>query len=192
MATFLSRLRNPLRRFLGDEAGTVVAEGVIALPVLLWAYIGLFVYWDAFRSLNTLQKAAYTVSDMMSREMLGVGSAYVDGMDKVVEYLIDADADVRMRVTSVTWSDIDQQFQVHWSRSPDNELTPLTTETLQDYAGQIPTMAPGDYVVIVETDMDYVPAFDVGMDDKVFRQFIVTRPRFIPCIPMDAISCPVS
>ena len=33
------------------------------------AYLALFVYWDAFRSVNTTQKAAYTISDMISREM---------------------------------------------------------------------------------------------------------------------------
>lgn len=192
MASFLSRLRSPLKRFLGEERGTVVAEGVVALPVLLWAYVGLFVYWDAFRSLNTLQKAAYTVSDMLSRENVGVTSDYVVGMDKVLEYLVDADADVRLRVTSVTWSDTNSQFEVHWSRSPYAQLPELTTETLQGYAAQIPTMTAGDYVIIVEVEMDYRPAFDVGMGDKVFRQFIVTRPRFIPCVPMDSITCPVT
>ncbi len=38
------------------------------------------------------------------------------------------------------------------------------------------------------------PAFDIGMPDQTFNQFIVTRPRFIPCIPMDDANagCPVS
>jgi Flp pilus assembly protein TadG len=191
----MSRLRQPFQRFAGEERGTVLAEGVIALPILLWAYVGLFAYWDAFRSLNTLQKAAYTISDMISRENptdTSLTSAYVEGMDKVLEYLIDSDVDAKLRVTSVTWSDTNQQFEVHWSRSPYGQEVELTTETLQTFADQIPTMTAGDYVIIVEVQMPYTPAFNVGLTEQHFKQFVVTRPRFIPCIPMDSAPCPVT
>lgn len=193
--TLMSRLRQPFARFAREERGTVLAEGVIALPILLWAYVGLFAYWDAFRSLNTLQKAAYTISDMISREnptTISLTSAYVVGMDKVMEYLIDADSNAKLRVTSVTWSATNQRFEVHWSRSPYAQLPELTTVTLQNYAGHIPTMTAGDYVIIVEVQMAYTPAFNVGMTNQTFSQFIVTRPRFIPCIPMDSVPCPVT
>jgi hypothetical protein len=193
--TLMSRLRQPFHRFAGEERGTVLAEGVIALPILLWAYVGLFAYWDAFRSLNTLQKAAYTISDMISREnptTTSLTSAYVVGMDKVLEYLIDADTDAKLRVTSVTWSDTNQRFEVHWSRSPYDQLPEMTTDMLQAYAGHIPSMTAGDYVIIVEVQMPYTPAFNVGLSPQTFGQFIVTRPRFIPCIPMDSAPCPVT
>lgn len=49
MKRLLNRLPRALRRFLFREDGTVIAETLIVLPVLLWAYIGLFVYWDCFR-----------------------------------------------------------------------------------------------------------------------------------------------
>ena len=67
----------------------------------------------------------------------------------------------------------------------------MTTEMLQNYAYEIPEMAGGDYVVIVEVEVDYQPHFDVGLPDQTFKQFIVTRPRFLPCIALDNISCPV-
>ena len=191
MATLLSHVRRPLCRFLGDEKGTVVAEAVIVLPVFLWAYLALFVYWDAFRSMNTVQKAAYTISDIVSREMVGITTSYVNGLDTTLEYLVDNGQTVSLRVTSVTWSAANSRFEVHWSRSPDNAKPVMTTGTLQNYAGQIPAMSPGDYVVIVEVWADYRPSFEVGMDNTVFIQFIVTRPRFLPCIPIDAVACPV-
>lgn len=188
----LSDLRRPFQRFLRDDRGAVVAEAVIVLPVFLWAYLALFVYWDAFRSMNTVQKAAYTISDMISREMVGVTSNYINGLDNMLEYLVDNGQIVSLRVTSVTWSDANDRFEVHWSRSPENAKPLLTTSSLQNYSGQIPNMTPGDYVVIVEIWADYAPSFEVGMDDMVFNQFIVTRPRFLPCIPMDAVACPVT
>lgn len=192
MASLFSCLRRPLTRFLRDEKGSVIAEAVIVLPVMLWAYLALFVYWDAFRSMNTVQKAAYTISDMVSREMVGITTAYVNGLDTMLEYLVDNSQTVSLRVTSVTWSAANNQFEVHWSRSLDNAKPVLTTATLQNYAGQIPDMSAGDYVVIVEVWENYAPSFEVGMDDMVFNQFIVTRPRFLPCIPMDAVACPVT
>ena len=191
MASLFSVLRRPLRRFLREDRGSVVAEAVIVLPVLLWAYLALFTYWDAFRSLNTVQKASYTVSDMVSRENLGISTAYVDGLDRMMEYLVDDGQNVSMRLTSVTWSATNNRFEVHWSLSPGNAMIPLTTTTLQPLASKIPNMAAGDYVVILEVSVPYAPTFSIGMNDMNFEEFIVTRPRFLPCLPLDNIICPV-
>ena len=192
MSSLFSVLRRPLRRFLREDRGSVVAEAVIVLPVFLWAYLALFTYWDAFRSLNTVQKASYTVSDMVSREMLGISTSYVDGLDRMMEYLVDDGQNVSMRLTSVTWSATNNRFEVHWSRSPGNAMIPLTTTTLLPLASKIPTMAAGDYVVILEVLVPYAPTFSIGMNDMNFEEFIVTRPRFLPCLPLDALSCPVT
>ena len=190
MKNLLTLMRLPVARFGREDGGTVVAEAVIVLPLFLWAYIALFVYWDAFRSMNTVQKAAYTVSDMISREKTGKTTAYINGVKEVLEYLIDENKNARMRVTEVTWSDNNHRYEVHWSRSPGNAMTPLTTASLQDYAYEIPTMSAGNYVIIVEVQVDYQPSFDIGMPDETFNEFIVTRPRFVPCIPMDTAGVP--
>ena len=195
MSPYFSLMRRPFSRFLRDEGASVVAEAVIVLPLLLWAYIALFVYWDAFRSMNTVQKAAYTLSDMISRDQNrnGITSAYIDGMKQVMNYLIDENQDPHLRVSSIYWSNTNNRFEVQWSRSPNNQMTPMTTALLQGYSNAIPTMAAGDTVILVETEVDYVPAFNVGMPNQVFRQFIVTRPRFRTCILMDGqVGCPIS
>ena len=192
--TSLLRL-SPAKRlaaFARGEDGAIVAEAVVVLPMFLWAYIALFVYWDAFRSMNSVQKASFTISDMISREKKGIESEYIEGMGDVLEYLIDEDQDARLRVTSVTWSDTNARFEVYWSASPQNAVPPLTTATLQAFAYEIPTMSAGDSAIIIEVDVDYEPTFDVGLPDQTFHQFIVTRPRFIPCITLNAANCPVS
>ena len=103
-----------------------------------------------------------------------------------------------MRVTEVTKSGANNRFEVHWSRSLGNTMPLRTTATLQSYAGEIPAMARGDYVIIVEVQALYKPAFDIGMPEVTFNEIIVTRPRFVPCIPMDTVgvpniaTCPVS
>jgi Flp pilus assembly protein TadG len=178
-----------LRRFCRDESGTLLAEAVIVLPLMLWAYMALFVYWDAYRSVNTVQKAAYTVSDMVSREMVTLNDKYVPGMRNLMRYLIGTDQNIKVRVTSVTWSDANNRFEVDWSRSPDYALPELTTVTIADVAHRIPEMADGDRVMLVEAEVAYHPSFNVGLTDTTLRQFIVTRPRFVPKICLVNVVC---
>jgi len=183
-------LRNMLRRFGRDEKGSIVAETVIILPLLLWAYLALFVYWDAYRAVNSSQKAAYMISDMISREKTKLPTNYPTGLRNVMRYLIDTDRDVKIRVTSIYWSITDERFEVAWSRSPDNAMPELTTITLQDVKSRIPKMADSDTVVLVETEVKYDPLFNVGLQKSVLRQFIVTRPRTLPKICLDGAPCP--
>ena len=57
-----------IRAFAKDESGILLAETLILLPLLIWAFLALFVYWDAFRTINVSQKAAYSIADLMSRQ----------------------------------------------------------------------------------------------------------------------------
>lgn len=152
-------LASMLRRFGRDEKGAVVVEAVIMLPLLIWAYLALFVYWDAYRSVNTSQKAAYTISDMISREMndTPLTPAYITGMRDLMKYLVDADQTVKLRVTSVTWSQARTRYEVDWSVSPNAEFDPLTTASIWTVSDRIPTLADGDHVIVVETEVDYKP-----------------------------------
>ena len=171
-----------LKQFAHDETGTVMAETVIVLPVLLWAFLAMFVYWDSFRSMNTVQKASYTISDIISREMKTVDTTYFDKLRNVMELLIDRDQDVKMRITSITYKQSNLQFEVLWSYSPGPtalKLPELTTATLQDLKTRIPNMSDADYATIVETETPYVPAFNIGMNPITLKQFIITRPRFV-------------
>jgi Flp pilus assembly protein TadG len=182
-------LRNAVARFARSEGGTVMAEAVLVLPFMLWAYLGLFVYWDAYRTINKVQKATYTISDMISREMITIPTTYVAGMDALLEQMIDPNKDASIRVTSVTWSKSNNRFEVHWSRVSGSGYTALTTSTLQNYKDSIPEMSDGDYVVIVESTVHYTPAFDVGIGEEDIKNFIVTRPRFVPKICMSGVTC---
>lgn len=182
---------NPFSRFLRDDSGVLLAETVIILPLLIWAYLGLYIYWDAYRSVTTVQKAAYTISDMITREMNPISEGYITGLDDVMEYLVDEDQDVATRVTSIAWSVDNQRFEVHWSRSDGGDLSPLTTATLQSLASQIPAMAEGDFAMIVEVRVPYQAVFDVGLTTDNFSEFIVTRPRFLRCIVMNNGICPI-
>lgn len=178
-----------LRRFGRDETGTLMAEAVLVLPFMLWSYLALFVYWDSYRAINTVQKAAYTISDMISREMVSVSDTYITGMDAMMEYLIDQDQEAKTRVSEITWSQLNDRYEVFWSRSPHNAMPALTTADLPALAYQLPVLADGDHVVLVEVEVNYTPSFNVGLNPQVLKQFIVTRPRFVPKICLTGVAC---
>lgn len=178
-----------IRRFGRSETGSVMAETVIVLPILLWSFLALFVYWDSFRSMNTVQKAAYTISDTISREMIVLPTSYFDGLRNVMDVMIDSDQDVRMRITSFTYDESELKYKVMWSYSPDNSMPELTTAALGLLKHRLPNMADADYATILETEVDYQPVFNVFMDQMTLQQFIVTRPRFVSPTCMNGRTC---
>jgi hypothetical protein len=197
---------------LRAEDGTLIAEALMVIPFMAWAYLAMFVYWDAYRSVNNVQRATYALADMFSREMRTIDPAYVAGMRNVMQYMLDADQDAKIRVTSITFSAARNRFEVLWSNSPRNDMIPLTTTSLQNYADcsnmatagnrcRIPMMTDGDTAIIVEAEVMFyaafsVPFYNVTSSDQIIdngqqmiRQFIVTRPRFVPRICFSNVVC---
>ena len=56
-------------------------------------------------------------------------------------------------------------------------------------ADRLPNMADGDHVVLVEVEVNYKPSFNVGLGNQTLKQFIVTRPRFVPRICLSGVAC---
>lgn len=181
------RLSHRIRRFGREEDGLVMAEFLIMLPLLIWTFMALFVYWDVFRTINDSQKASYAVSDLISRQS-EIDMPFVNGMQTVVEYLSNG-ADVDVRITSVEW-DEDDGYRVLFSRSPGNAMPRHTNATITALADRIPVMADNETVVIVETRTQYEPGFEVGLTDQEFNHFVVTRPRYFRRVCLIEQPCP--
>lgn len=180
LARLLSIHRHASRRFLRREGGNAVVEGVLLLPILLWAAFGLYVFWDGYKVSNKLQKATYTVADIASRwQAVPLASTDVRGMQDLMEYMISEGDEPRLRVTRVTWSQARNRFEVDWSCSMDPVPLPAyTTATLQLVADRIPETADGATQIIVESEYDFAPLFDNGIEAMTFREFVPVRPRF--------------
>jgi Flp pilus assembly protein TadG len=182
--------KQALRDFRDDESGLILAEFVIVLPMLTWAFMALFVYWDIFRSMNTAQKAAYSISDLISRQNNDLPATFITGMSSIMEYLLPPNQSASLRFTSVKWSTANNRFEVIWSRSPNNAMSELTTASLQAFSSKIPVMAATDTVVIVESSVPYTPSFNVGLaPNYTLDEFIVTRPRFLSKICLQGVAC---
>ncbi|MCU0815508.1 MAG: hypothetical protein MUF74_03205 [Cypionkella sp.] len=188
-------LRHLIGRFLQRTDGIIVHEFIIALPVFLFATVGVYSYWDAYRSLNTAEKAAYAVSDLISRETRTINVQYLNGLHDVMEYMMGNDLPVQMRVTSITYSGVRSRYEVIWSRSPYAELPQLTTTSLQALVPNLPIVSDGDSLILVEARVQFTPsvaqapAFNMYVGETEFDLFIPTRPRFLSKICLQNVAC---
>ena len=172
-------LRRALSRFAADQRGSVTVEAVLILPLLLWAYVAMFVYFDAFKVQNTNLRAAYTIADMISRQQNNIDANYVNGLHTVFDYLVDIDTTTSVRTSSIYWDGVNNVYRVRWSYGT-GSMPLLTDANINSYASRLPNITTADTLLIVETWLNYSPAFDVGLQPRTFKEFIATRPRFVP------------
>lgn len=175
-------LKHRIREFLKDEDATLSAEAAIILPILLWAYGGMYVFWDAFKMQNINVKSAYTIADMLSREIVNITPEYIDGMAAMHNFLNRDRYVTRLRV-SVVGAQLDPisgntEFVLCWSEARGEGMERHTA--ISDIEDRIPMMAIGTEVIVVETEMDYTPLLrrPYGLNERTFTNFIPTRPRF--------------
>ncbi len=165
------------------EDGSVTIEAVIIMPLLAAFYCATFVWFDAYRQKTLVMKASYAVSDVLSRQE-EVDEPFLDNMRDVLDYMIPSNAAPKMRISlinSVHDSDGESIYTVVWSYGP-NGMNDLTQADIDADSSWIPLMGDDDNVVVTETAVLYQPIFRVGIEDKVYRNTIVTRPRFHPTL----------
>ena len=173
-----------VRHFLKGSRGAVSVEGMLAVPILVWAMVAMPVFFDAFRQQNLAMKASYTVADMISRATDALGPSDIDGLAAVFDDLTFSREPGWLRVTSLR-RDAAGVPRVIWSRATGGEAA-LTDATLADRDPLLPAMAAGDSVVLLETFLRYDPPFNVGLDPSWTANAIVTRPRFASQVVFDA------
>ncbi|WP_428928463.1 TadE/TadG family type IV pilus assembly protein [Marinibacterium sp. SX1] len=170
-----------LARFADDTRGSVSVEFLIMMPLLFWAYMAAYVFFDGYRTSTTNLKAAYTVSDMLSRETQVVDDEYIDTMVELVKFLTQPDNEVDMRITLVYWSEDDNRYYVDWSEDR-GFGTIITNGSIAEFEDKLPVLYDGDRVILMETRGYYDPDFNIGWKTQELYNAVVTRPRFAPQI----------
>ncbi|RGP36589.1 TadE/TadG family type IV pilus assembly protein [Pseudotabrizicola alkalilacus] len=195
MRNLLQMTLTALRRFKRDERGLAAAEMLMVMPIYMFCIFGTFTFWDAFDVVNRSQKAAYSVSDLVTRKQDNVTEAYVNGMFSTLQYMMGPSLPTRTRITSVFYSEARDRYEVLWSRASTPTIPRLTTATLPELQDHLPVMHDGDALIVVEANIDFVPLLRPvdwvmgNVDDGVLRHVIVTRPRFLPKICMQGVAC---
>ena len=186
------RLTQRLRIFCAETRGSISVEFILAMPFIFWAFMAIYVYFDGFRQSTINLKAAYTISDLISRETDIIDDEYVDSMHALLQILTRATSAIDMRISVVRWDESDNRYYVEWSviRGYDVVLTDATIGGLED---KLPLLPDNEIVILVETDNTFVPLFNVGMTNKQLINFVFTKPRWVDqlCyIPGGGLQCP--
>lgn len=193
------RIGRWLRGWHDDTTGSMPIEGIMGFLLMIGWFMVAFQFYDAFRLKSVNAKAAYTVADMVSREKAPIGPAYVQGMQKVFDFVTNSRGRSWIRITSIRWDDDLKKYRVEYSHASKAGIASYTDTTLNDQAWRIPIMPVGDTAIIVETSMRYTPIFAgtenelaiggkdgsgnklftrIGLNDSIrFSNFVVTRPR---------------
>jgi hypothetical protein len=170
---------NFLKRFHEEEGGSLSVEAAIIAPMLLWAYLATFVYFDSYRAQATATKASYTLSDMLSRELGYINNTYLDNLESLFNFLTNSQNPTRLRLTMVRYDAVNDEYKVNWSKNR-GATGNLSDANINNYRAALPVMPHNEVVIVFETWRHYNPEVNVGFDPFVIENFIVTRPRFAP------------
>lgn len=171
----------PLLRadFLRNEDGAIAIETIIIFPVLFWGFMAMFSTFDAYRQYSMHQKAAYTISDMISRETLPIDSDYLDGAHKLFDALTRTPQDSSIRVSILNYDATNAQMNLDWSKTRGSSA-PLVRSNIETWTTRLPAMVDGERIIVVETSAHYDPPFKTGLEAREIQNFIFTRPRYAP------------
>lgn len=175
------------KRKLGDERGSISVEAILMFPMLAWAFMAMFVFFEGLRESNINLKATYTVSDLLSRETDLINDQYLDGMNAVYAWLSRSALPVQMRVTVVRYDEANLNHVNVWSRGI-NGRSDLTQEQAEELlTPHIPIMADASTAIVVETWALYDPVIDMGLTDTEIYNIVVTAPRFTEQLMLEGI-----
>lgn len=167
-----------LRHFRKSEDGSISVEAVIYIPFLLIVFALMYTLFDLFRQDTVNTKAAYTISDLISRETTALDDDYIDSMYNLGQLLIRSDSGMSMRISVLHWDEADAAYYVDWSVERGDNMDVWTDETVSAIEDKLPTMPDQERVIVVETWNDILPAFNVGLDGQNIYKLVFSRPRF--------------
>ena len=175
-----------LRSFARETKANASIEAMIIFPVLFWAYAASFTYYEAYRAQAVAEKAAYSVSDMISRETAPITPTYMTNARNIYKDMSGlSPGDTTLRVTLLRWDGNNNVFKVDWSKRR-GDIPRLRTRDVSDYDELLPPLIANERIILVETASDYDPAFNVGLAPRIIETFVFTRPRYAPQIVWDA------
>ena len=173
-------LKRRLRAFRDATDGVVAVEAIVMLPVLLWAFLAMYVFFEGYRQTAINHKAANTLADMFSRETENITPTYIDNTKKLFDTLAQANGDTKIRVSVIKWSNRHGAFRSEWSQVRGGGISSLAHADLVPMESRLPTVPDQERMVLVETWSTFEPLFNIGMDPTVINSFVFTRLRFAP------------
>ncbi len=176
-----SFLKRVTRRFFGERDGSVTVETVICIPILFWALVATWEFFEIHRFKSAREKATYTIADLLSREMTGVNNNYIDNMLTLYGGMAHDDGTNQIRISVLRYHDTTDQYSVFWSEvrgeGSKSALSDADVQAAQDTL--LSHMNDGEQLIVVESESKYEPTFNVGLGDGVeIETRMFTKLRF--------------
>ncbi|KIN69070.1 TadE/TadG family type IV pilus assembly protein [Sulfitobacter donghicola] len=165
--------------FARDEKGSASIEAVIMIPLMFFVMICVVTLLDLTRLHGMHQKAAYTISDMISRETLAIDADYLAGSHALLNTLTRDPQDSTVRVSVVRYDATNNIFKLDWSKTS-GYATPVSNHDVRNWTTKLPKMVHNERMIVVETNAIYQPPFQIGLGNQEIDNFIFTRPRYAP------------
>ena len=201
MTRIAQHISHAVRSFLRGERASVSVEAVMIFPLLIWAYLGMFILYDGYRALSSNIRASYTVSDMLTRELNNVTPEYIAGLNEMVDILTQSPHRTVLRVTVASF--YEGEHTLEWSHSTPGKSKVTEANFQEAIVDFLPPMPSGSEMIVVETWMAFVPMINITMEqlicvykddcdlDRVvfgpfyFESLVATRPRFAGQLKFD-------
>lgn len=174
-----ARTRLALRHFIEDTRGTAAVETVIMLPILFWAFLATYVYFDAYKQHSLSVKAAYTIGDLVSRETQGLNDSYISTMHELAGFLNKSGEMPDLRISVAMWDQEDDAYKLDWSEAR-GSATALDEAGINALADKLPVLPDNERIIVVETWTQAKPLFDIGLSAREIYNLSFTSPRFAP------------
>lgn len=186
---YIRSLMARLAVFREDARGSITVEMVITLPLLIWAMVATYEFYDIHRYQSVRDKATYTIADMLSREEIGINDIYIDNAMTLFDQITNDNGVNQIRISVVEYIEDDAEYVTQWSEVRGiGDFVPYgKDEEFPDGANTLPIMNDGEVVILVESNSLYEPLLDlvfqgeIPMDTRVF-----TSLRFSPELKCEA------
>lgn len=186
--SFLNRV---IRRFRGEQDGSVMVETVICLPLLIWGLVATYEFFEVHRYTSAREKATYTIADMISREVAPINETYIDNLKRLYDTMTNDDGVSQLRVSIVNFDLDANEYSISFSEiRGTGPMTSLVDADVKNAHAILPILNDGEQVILVESQSDYKPAFRVGLGNEVpIETRIFTKIRFAPQICWEGTFC---
>ena len=166
-----------LHRLGRDERGASAIEFALLAPVLLMVLIGTTTVFDIFRNAQNVEKATFTVGDILSRQT-SISDTSLNALMSIMRHTVPTAEDGALRVTSLTRKG--SKLEQDWSKIVGNSTSVGSAPIPKDI---LPQIANGDSVILTESFVPHSAMFAAfGLDVVVFKGRAVHRPRFVGTI----------
>ncbi|MEM7076435.1 MAG: pilus assembly protein [Pseudomonadota bacterium] len=175
-------LKARLAEFRDDVRGSIMVETVITLPLLIWAMVATYEFFEIHRYQSVRDKASYTIADMLSREQLPVNTTYIDNVQLLYDQITNDDGVNQVRVSVIEYAADTDTYETQWSEVRGvGSLGAHAIGEFPDGHEKLPIMSNGEPVVLVESVSTYVPMLDIVFSNDIpIETRVFTSLRFSP------------